>query len=416
MSKMEWFREAKYGLFIHWGIYSIPGGEWKGQPAPHGSEWIMKNMKIPFAEYKELAKQFNPQSFDPYYYVQNAKKWGMKYLTFTAKHHDGFAMYDSKVSDYNVMNTPYGKDIVRQLADACEKEGLTFCLYYSQMQDWEDPDGNGNNWDFDPAKKDFKRYFYNKCLPQVKELLTNYGKIGMIWFDTPYDMPKDLCEELADTVRECQPDCLINGRIGYGLGDFREVADNTIPVLSRSDVWESPMTMNSSWGYIKRDKSSKSAADVLQNLVRIVGKGGNLLLNLGPDENGLSPKVCTDALDVAGEWLDRYGDSIFGTTNIPNFPYLLTWGDLTYSATRKTLYFHVKKYPEFPYRILLTGLETKVRSVKLMADGSDLKYSQSYEPGRDEHRLYIFLPEVCPDADDTVVAVELEGEATAQSI
>ena len=155
---------------------------------------------------------------------------------------------------------------------------------------------------------------------------------------------------------------------------------------------------------------------MLQNLGRIVGKGGNLLLNLGPDENGLSPKVCTDALDVAGEWLDRYGDSIFGTTNIPNFPYLLTWGDLTYSATRKTLYFHVKKYPEFPYRILLTGLETKVRSVKLMADGSDLKYSQSYEPGRDEHRLYIFLPEVCPDADDTVVAVELEGEATAQSI
>ena len=416
MNKMDWFREAKYGLFIHWGIYAIPGGEWKGKPAPHGSEWIMKNMRIPLTEYRELAKQFNPQSFDPYYYVQSAKKWGMKYLTFTAKHHDGFAMYDSKVSDYNIMNTPYGKDVVRQLADACEAEGLTFCLYYSQMQDWEDPDGNGNNWDFDPAKKDFKRYFYNKCIPQVKELLTNYGKIGMIWFDTPYDMPKDLCEELADTVRACQPDCLINGRIGYGLGDFREVADNTIPVLSRSDVWESPMTMNSSWGYIKRDKSSKAATDVLQNLVRIVGKGGNLLLNLGPDENGLSPKICTDALDQAGEWLEKYGDSIFGTTNIPNFPYLLTWGDLTYSKERKTLYFHVKKYPEFPYRILLTGLETKVKSITLMADGSTLKYSQSYEPGRDEHRLYIFLPEICPDANDTVVAVELEGEATAQSI
>ena len=415
-NKIDWFKAAKYGLFIHWGLYAIPGGEWKGKPAPHGSEWIMRNMQIPLVEYRELAKEFNPQSFDPYYYVRNAKKWGMKYLTFTAKHHDGFAMYDTKVSDYNVMNTPYGKDIVKQLADACREEGLTFCVYYSQMQDWEDPDGDGNNWDFDKSKKDFKRYFYGKCLPQVKELLTNYGKIGMIWFDTPYDMPKDLCQELADTVRACQPDCLINGRIGYGLGDYRQAADNAIPVLSRTDAWETPMTMNSSWGFIKRDLTSKDPSAVIENLVRVVGKGGNLLLNLGPDENGLSPKVCTDALDQVGLWLEQYGDSIFGTTNIPNFPYLLPWGELTYSAERKTLYFHVKKYPIFPYRVLLTGLETKVKSIHLLADGSPLKYSQSYEPARDEHRLYVFLPEVCPDANDTVVAVELEGEATAQSI
>ena len=413
---MKWFTDAKYGLFIHWGLYSVLAGRWKGQDAPRTTEWIMKNMRIPLAEYKEIAKQFNPTKFDARDYVKKAKKWGMKYICLTTKHHDGFALFDTKVSDYNVMNSPYGKDIVREFADACAKEDIPFCVYYSQMQDWEHPDGNGNTWDFNKEDQDFKRYFYEKCVPQVQELLTNYGKIGMIWFDTPYDMPKELCEELADTVRACQPDCLINGRIGYGLGDFREVADNTIPVLSRSDVWESPMTMNSSWGYIKRDQTSKSAADVLQNLVRIVGKGGNLLLNLGPDENGLSPKVCTDALDVAGEWLEKYGDSIFGTTNIPNFPYLLTWGDLTYSKARKTLYFHVKKYPEFPYRVLLTGLETKVNRVTLMADGSPLKYSQSYEPGRDEHRLYIFLPEVCPDADDTVVAVELEAEATAQSI
>ena len=134
MDRMDWFRDAKYGLFIHWGIYALPGGEWQGKPSPHGSEWIMKNMRIPLAEYRELAKSFDPQSFDPYFYVRNAKKWGMKYLVFTAKHHDGFAMYDTKVSEYSVMNTPYGKDIVRQLADACAAEGLTFCLYYSQMR------------------------------------------------------------------------------------------------------------------------------------------------------------------------------------------------------------------------------------------------------------------------------------------
>ncbi len=416
MNKSDWFKEAKYGLFIHWGLYAIPAGDWKGAPSPHGSEWIMKNMQIPLAEYKKLAERFDPQNFDPYFYVRNAKKWGMKYLVFTAKHHDGFAMYDTKVSDYSVMNTPYGKDIVKQLADACEEEGLIFCVYYSQMQDWEDPDGNGNHWDFDPAKKDFRRYFYNKCLPQVRELLTGYGRIGLIWFDTPYDMPQELCRELAETVRECQPDCLINGRIGYGLGDYRQAADNAIPLLSRSEAWETPMTMNSSWGYIERDKGSKSSAAVIENMVRVVGKGGNLLLNLGPDANGISPKVCTDALDRVGEWLEKYGESIFGTTNIPDFPYLLPWGDLTYSQERKTLYFHVKKYPAFPYRVLLTGLETKVRSVRLVADQRELKYSQSYEPARDEHRLYVFLPEVCPDADDTVVAVELEGEATAQKI
>lgn len=414
--KMKWFREAKYGMFIHWGIYSIPGGEWQGKPAPHGSEWIMRNMQIPLAEYRKLADQFNPQSFDPYYYVRKAKQWGMKYIIFTAKHHDGFAMYDSKVSDYNIMNTPYGKDVVRQLADACEAEGITLCLYYSQMQDWEHPGGNGNTWDFNKDEKDFDSYFYGKCLPQVKELLTNYGKIGLIWFDTPYDMPIERCRELADTVHALQPECIINGRIGYNLGDYRQAADNAIPVLSRPDPWEAVVTLNSSWGYIKRDLVSRSPSEVIELLVRTVGRGGNLVVNLGPDENGLNPKVFEDVMDEVGVWLEKYGESIFDTSNVPNFPYLIHWGDLTYSSTRKKLYFHVKKYPAFPYRVLLTGLETPVESIRLLADGTTLKYSQSYEPARDEHRLYVFLPETCPDRDDTVVEVTLAGEATAQSI
>ena len=414
--KLQWFKEAKYGLFIHWGLYAIPGGQWKGEPAPFGTEWIMKNMKIPLAEYKKLAEEFNPVEFDPYFYVKSAKKWGMKYLVFTAKHHDGFAMYDTKVSDYSIMNTPYGKDIVKQLADACEQEGLIFCLYYSQMQDWEHPDGNGNTWDFDASKQDFKRYFYGKALPQVKELLTNYGRIGMIWFDTPYDMPIELCRELADTVRACQPDCLINGRVGYGLGDFREAADNAIPVLSRDECWESPMTLNHTWGYSHTDNDFKEPSAVIENLVRIVGKGGNLLLNVGPDALGNIPKRSEEILCDVGTWLEKYGKSIFGTTAIPNFPYMLPWGELTYDDNACVLYFHVKKYPIFPYRILLTGLKTKVLSVTLMADGSSLKMSQSYEIARDEHRLYLFLPEKCPDPDDTVVAVQLAGKAEAHLI
>ena len=414
--KLSWFREAKYGLFIHWGIYAIPGGEWKGEPSPHGTEWIMKNMRIPVAEYKELAKDFNPVNFDPYFYVRRAKEWGMNYIVFTAKHHDGFAMYDTKVSDYSIMNTPYGKDIVKQLADACAEEGMTFCLYYSQMQDWEHPDGNGNTWDFNKDEQDFKRYFYEKALPQVKELLTNYGKIGMMWFDTPYDMPIELCRELADTVRECQPDCLINGRIGYGLGDFREAADNAIPLLSMDKCWEVPMTLNDTWGYSHTDNNFKDVRAVVRNLVRIVGKGGNLVLNVGPDEFGGIPERSDEILCQVGEWLEKNGESIYGTSNIPNFPYMISWGDMTYNKQSEVLYLHVQNYPHFPYRILLTGLKTKAESVTLLGDGTPLKISQSYEIARDEHRLYIFLPEVCPDADDTVVAVKLAGKAEVQEI
>ena len=414
--KLKWFRDAKYGLFIHWGLYAIPGGTWKGERAPFGTEWIMKNMKIPFAEYKELAKQFDPVEFDPYFYVRRAKEWGMKYIVFTAKHHDGFAMYDTKVSEYSIMNTPYGKDIVRQLADACDAEGMVLCLYYSQMQDWEHPDGNGNTWDFNKKEQDFKRYFYGKALPQVKELLTNYGKIGMMWFDTPYDMPIDLCRELADTVRECQPDCLINGRIGYGLGDFREAADNAIPVISTKECWEVPMTLNDTWGYSHTDDHFKEPKDVIQNLVRIVGKGGNLVLNVGPDELGNIPARSDEVLCEVGKWLEVNGESIYGTTNAPNFPYMLPWGDVTYNDNTNTLYLHVKNYPRFPYRVLLTGLKTKAERVNLLGSTEPLKVSQSYEIARDENRFYVFLPENCPDSIDTVVEVKLEGKAEAQKI
>lgn len=414
--KFAWFREAKYGLFIHWGLYAIPAGEWNGERAPHGTEWIMKNLQVPLADYRRLAGQFDPDSFDPYFYVRRAKEWGMRYLTFTAKHHDGFAMFDTKVSDYSVMHTPYGKDVVRQLADACAAEGLTFCVYYSQMQDWEHPDGNGNFWDYDPAKQDFTRYFYGKALPQVRELLTNYGKIGMIWFDTPYDMPVELCRELADTVRECQPDCLINGRIGYRLGDFREAADNQIPVLALHEPWEAPMTLNHTWGYSSRDFDFKSPAKVLDSMVRIVGKGGNLLLNVGPDAHGVIPEQSDRVLLDVGKWLRVNGASIYGTDSAPDFPYQLRWGELTYNAREKTLYCHVRDYPDFPYRILLTGLMTKVESAYLLADGTPLKFRQSYEQGRDEHRLYLFLPEQCPDRNDTVVALRLAGDAEAQKL
>ena len=413
---LKWFTDAKYGLFVHWGLYSMLGGVWKGERAPHTSEWIMKNMKIPLSEYRPLMKDFCPTAFDARAYVKKAKEWGMRYVTVTAKHHDGFALYDSKVSDYTVMHTPYGKDIIRQFADACAEEGMTFCVYYSQMQDWEHPHGNGNTWDFDPKEQCFETYFYEKCVPQVKELLTEYGKIGMIWFDTPYDMPIELCRELAEVVKACHPDCLINGRIGYGLGDYRQMADNSIPNHAYFGAWEVPMTLNGSWGYSHFDTHWAEPAEVIARLSAVAGKGGNLLLNVGPDRNGVIPERSVEILDEVGEWLRRNGESVYGTSALPDFPYEIKWGNLTYRADGRRLYLHVKKYPRLTPRVSILGLRTRVKSARLLTTGEELRFTQTYEQARDEERFAVWIPAECPDPVDTVVVLELVGEPEAQRL
>lgn len=412
----KWFWEAKYGLFVHWGLYAIPGGEWEGREIPCGSEWIMKNARIPLADYRRLAERFCPAKFDARALVRRAKAWGMRYICVTAKHHDGFALFDTAVTDWSVMHTPYGKDIIRQFAEACEAEGMPLCLYYSQYQDWEDPNGFGNTWDYDPGQQDFSRYFYGRVLPQVRELLTNYGRIGMIWFDTPYEMPEAFCRELRDAVKACQPDCLINGRIGYGLGDYRQAADNSIPTFSVGFPWETPATLNSSWGYMKRDGAYRSPQSVIDQLVQVAGKGGNLLLNVGPDADGAVPEASCAVLDAVGAWLERYGESVFGTAAVPDFPYLIRWGSLTWRPACGRLYFHVRSYPQIARRVLLTGLKTPVRRAVLLSDGRELRWSQSYETARDEHRLYVFLPPECVDPFDTVIAVETDGALQVQAL
>lgn len=417
MNQRAWEREnferAAYGLFIHFGLYAIPGGIWEGKRAPHGSEWMMRNLEIPFKDYSRLADIFNPEQLDARFYVKKAKEWGMKYLVLTAKHHDGFALYDTAVSDYSVMHTPYGKDIVREFADACKEEGLPFGIYYSQMQDWEHPDGDGNNFDYKKDEKVFSRYFYEKALPQVKELLTNYGDVFLMWFDTPYDMPRELCAELADTVHELQPSCLINGRIGYGLGDYRQMADNSIPARSYHGTWEVPMTLNSSWGYHKADLSCYSPETVIGKLVSVCGKGGNVLLNVSPDAEGLISEASIETLDKVSEWLSRNGDAIYNKAPAPDFPYVTRFGTVG-AGKDGALYLFVERYPDFPHRISLTGLENKVVRASLLKNGQELRFSQSYEVARDERRLYIFLPEEAPDSPVTVVKLEIEGEPRTQ--
>lgn len=415
-ASIKWFKDAKYGLFIHWGLYSIPAGTWKGVEAPRTCEWIMRNMRIPLAEYKLLANEFCPERFDADDYVRKAKKWGMKYICLTAKHHDGFCLFDTAVSDYNVMNTPYGKDIVKQLADACARENMVFCVYYSQMQDWEDPNGNGNSWDFDESAKDFRKYFYNKCIPQVRELLTNYGRIGMIWFDTPYDMPIELCRELRDVVRACQPDCVINGRIGYNLGDYRNMADNCIPHDPYHTAWEAPMTLNTSWGYCSYDNNWADPSEVITRLSSIAAKGGNLLLNVGPDANGVIPEASVKILDTVGSWLEKNGESIYNTSVFPPFPYDASWGNMTYNAEEKKLYVHVMTYPKITPRLGIIGLKSRIKRAYLLASGETVHYLQTFEQARQEERLVIALPDVCPDETDTVAVLELDGDIQVQKL
>lgn len=426
----KWFAEAKYGMFIHWGLYALYGGIYGGKEIPYGAEWIMKNAQIPLEEYRKKQEIFCPHEFDAGKIVAQAKKWGMKYIVFTAKHHDGFSMYDTAVSEYNIMNTPFGRDAVKELAEECEKQGMVLCLYYSQMQDWEDENGWGNEWDFcKNEEKDFHKYFYNKVLPQVKELLTNYGKIGIIWFDTPYVMDPELCRELKAWVKKWQPDCLINGRIGYGLGDYRQMSDNQMPALAFNGLWETPVTLNDTWGYSSADENWKTPEEIIERILDVAGKGGNVLLNVGPDEEGRIPQGSARVLDEVGRWLEKYGESVYGTKTVPDFSYLTRWGKMTLrpGSTDGTgngndpgepgcLYLHVLNYPKFPYEILLVGMETKVKRVYLLESGEELTYFQSYEPARDEYRFRVLLPEIQPDRPDVVVCAQLEGELKAQKL
>jgi alpha-L-fucosidase len=329
--RLEWFREAKYGLFIHWGLYAIPAGEWKGQRIPGIGEWIMNRAKIPVKEYEQLAKQFNPVKFNADEWVRMAKDAGMKYIVITSKHHDGFALFDSKVSRWDIVDaTPFKRDVLKELAAACAKQGIRLGFYYSQSQDWHEPGGAGNSWDFPPnAEKHksgaFDKYLQEKAEPQVRELLTGYGPVALIWFDTPQMMDvrdpsmRHRAPRFTDLVRKMQPMTLIDGRLGEA-GDYISTGDNVIPPEVQKEAWEVPATINHTWGYRKDDHDWKSPGQITFKLVDIVSKGGNYLLNVGPMADGTIPQPSQDNLRAVGRWLTINGDAIYGARPSP-------WGE-----------------------------------------------------------------------------------------
>jgi len=409
--RMEWWREARFGLFIHWGLYAQPAGEWKGEQIPGISEWIMLRARIPVGEYEQLASAFNPLKYSAEEWVLLAKHAGMKYIVITSKHHDGFAMFHSEASDYNIVDaTPFDRDPLEELAAACEKHGMRLGFYYSQAQDWHEPGGTYRNieqgephWDPGMVREPLMDYIEGKAVPQVKEILGNYGGLDILWWDTPIGMTEEAALMLKEVADE-YPDMLTNNRLYRPWpGDF-STPEQHVPPMGLDYDWEVCMTMNTSWGYKHYDHNWKSTETLIRMLADIASKGGNLLLNVGPTAEGLIPDPSIERLTAIGEWMEVNGESIYGTAASPFFK--LPWGRCTslMSKSGTILYLHVFNWPE-DGTLTVPGIKARIKRIALLSD-ADRKLSSKDVNGD----LLIELPEICPDPVNSVVKVEIKGE------
>jgi len=432
-ARIAWWREARFGMFIHWGLYAIPGGTWKDKVHATGySEWIMFGEKVPAKEYEKLAGQFNPVKFDAKAWAAIAKQAGMKYLVLTTKHHDGFSMFQSSLTPYNVADaTPFKRDVTRELVDACRDSGLRFGCYYSIDRDWYRPQGPGNNykqanvWDFpDSKREDFDRYFATFAKPQVEELLTKY-RPDLLWFDE-IDMKTDAqVEDLYQAIRRLRPECVINSRIqGCRFPakippphcDYISTGDNEIAGKNLGFEWENPGSMNTSYGYSANDHNWVSAAEIVSRLVEIVSKGGNYLLNVGPTPEGLIPQPCIDRLAKVGEWMEVNGEAIYGTSasvfgHGSGKPVQGKTGHgketeassaNNWRCTTKPgkIYLHLFKWPTTG-KFELPGLQSKVTKAYLLAGQKKLKVQQTATG------VTLTLPAEAPDKIASVICLEI---------
>jgi len=403
----EFFDESNFGMFIHWGLFSSLGGEWKDKTYYGIGEWLMnpRVADIPPKEYMEVAKDFNPSNFDAKAIAQLAKDAGMKYIIITSKHHEGFAMFDSKVSDFNIVDaTPFARDPMKELSKACHDLGLGFGFYYSHNQDWTAPGGaNGPKINDDGSEASFKEYFYNKCKPQVREICTNYGEIDFVWFDTPGGMKKEYVVELAEMVRELQPNAMMSSRVGYGLGDYVTHGDMEVPAKNLNVLWESCDTNNDSWSYAWYDNNFKSPREILHRLISTIGRGGTYLFNVGPNGKGEIPKIGVKFLEETGKWIKKYPQVIYGAGSSP-WGHAFPWGDVT--TKDKSLFLSVFNWPQ-DGKIYLPGLESKIISAKILGNNSAEKLNISKKNG-----WTVFdVPYKIPDNPVSVIEVVLKDNA-----
>jgi len=410
--RMAWWREARFGMFIHWGLYAVPAGEWQGRRDEKIGEWIMKHFQIPIAEYEGFVPRFNPVKFDARQWVQIARDAGMKYIVITSKHHDGFALFDSKVSEYDVMATPFRRDILKELAQASQQAGIRLGFYHSIL-DWHHPDAQGPAFpNYEKAKNpNWPRYVESYMKPQLKELLTGYGPVAVLWFDGDWvgEWSDAQGQELYRYVLSLQPELIVNNRVGAGrqglkgmskqgsfAGDFGTPEQEVPPTGLPGVDWESCMTMNDTWGYKHFDHNWKSPEKLVRTLVDIASKGGNFLLNVGPTGEGVIPEPSVERLQAMGRWLKVNGEAIYGTGASPVAA--PAWGRITRKPGR--LYLHVFDWPQ--NGTLAVDLAAAPKKAYLLADPAHKPLAARLEGGA----LRISVPAAAPDAIASVVVIE----------
>lgn len=419
--RIQWWRDARFGMFIHWGVYSLPGGEWKGRRVGGYAEHLMRKEKISRQEYLQLAHRFNPTEFDAEEWIGTAKKAGMRYFIITAKHHDGFALYDSKVSDFDMVDqTPFKRDPMAELAAAAKKHGMKFGFYYSHAFDWEHPDAPGNDWEYHNPGGDkllgganwfdthpewlpkAQNYVQQKAIPQIRELIEKYHP-DILWFDTPHKLPLSENIRILKAIREADPRVVVNGRLvrsaAANFGDYRNTADRPAEFYPVSGDWEAIPTTNESYGYSRFDSSHKPASHFIQLLAGAVSRGGNLLMNIGPKGDGAFDSRDQEILEGIGKWMGKNGESITGaqSSGLP----LQSWGVTTRKGSK--LYLHVFHWPK-DGRLTVGGLASAPAKAYLLADREkQLPFSRA------NHKdIVIQTGMLAPDSTSTVIVLELK--------
>ncbi len=424
--RMEWWREAKFGLFIHWGPYAVPAGVHNGKEVEGIGEWIMERASIPVTEYEKYSRSFNPEQFDADRWVQIAHDAGMKYLVITSKHHDGFALWDSEVSTYDVMDfSPIKRDLLGELKQACDKYDVKLCFYHSIM-DWHHPQAQAPNYpdynerdDTTRVNHEFAQYVENYLKPQLTELVEKYDPY-VIWFDGEWipDWTHQDGVDMYRYLRELKPSLIINNRVDVGrkgmqgmnddredyVGDFGTPEQEILEEGSDTD-WEACMTMNDTWGYKKNDNNWKSTEVLIHNLIDVAAKGGNYLLNVGPTAEGLIPQPSVERLEAMGKWLDTNGEAIYATERLP----------LQYDEGDPIRYTHKKDQP-FYYGITTEKLSGSIAFPELQPkEGSDiylLGYDTPLTWSTDNDALTITIPEAARKVvgDQVAYVFKVEGK------
>lgn len=422
--RIKWWRDARFGMFIHWGLYSLPGGEWKGKEVKGYSEHLMRKEKITREEYLDLAHVFNPVNFNAEEWILAAKKAGMRYFIITAKHHDGFAMFDSSVSDFNIVKqTPFKRDPMAELAAAAKKHDMKFGFYYSHAFDWEHPDAPGNDWEYNNPGGDkllgganwydthpewlpkAAKYVDEKAIPQIKELINTYHP-DILWFDTPHKLPLSENMRMLKAIRETDPDIVVNGRLvrsaSGNFGDYANTGDRPAELLTVEGDAEAIPTTNESYGYSKHDQSHKPAKFFIQLLANSASRGANLLMNLGPKGDGSFDQKDKRILDSIGGWLAKNGAAIYGTER-GTLP-IPAWGVTT--QKRQQIYLHVFNWPA-DGNLIVGGLKSKVKAAYFLTDKTKKKLEVKRLDATD---VNVSLPSKSPNEPNVVVVLEIDGK------